>query len=68
MGNPMPLFERYATGTEWRLSVDAGNHPVGTHVRVEVAPLQYAGEDEMVCTVTRLDTEESFVCDLSILA
>lgn len=64
---PMPLFERYMPGTEWQLGVPVGDHPAGTRVRVEVAPLQYAGEDEMVCTVTRVDTEESFVCDLSVL-
>jgi hypothetical protein len=68
MGNPMPLFERYAAGTTWVLSVDVGEHKVGTIVRVVKEPLTYGGEDELVCTVTDVKTEESFVCDLEVLA
>lgn len=63
----MPLFERYARGTEWQLTVPVAHHAAGSRVRVEVEPLQYAGEDELVCTVTNVETEESFVVALSVL-
>lgn len=68
MSNPMPLYERYAKGTEWQLSLPVGGHPAGTRVRVEVEPTEQPDRDELVVVVTRPDTEETFVCDLVVLA
>jgi hypothetical protein len=67
MGHPMPLFERFMPGTEWQLTVPVDTHAAGTRVRIEVEPLQYAGEDELVCTVTNVETEESFVISVGVL-
>lgn len=46
MGNPMPLAERFAPGTEWALTVPYGSIPAGTRVRVEGPICTYALDDQ----------------------
>lgn len=51
----MPLFERFAPGTEWVLTVPFGSWPAGLRVRIEEGPGQTQYEDEIIVKVTPID-------------
>jgi len=66
MGNPMPLAERFAPGTEWALTVPYGSIPVGQRVRVEGDIQSYAYDDQDLFVPCSMWDEPDVVVDLPV--